>query len=159
MRAKNAETISICIDHLCAVRRVFTARFYQRLFEELPGAEALFIHDPKRQEMMLFAAMSMMLRGFEAGRDLRAEMFAFFRIHRRVGVREEMFPVFGAVFLEVLIEFLPDHDRPGLARAWWGVYTEIYEAIVEGMRSDAADKAAARRLFSGHDANDVGMVP
>jgi len=151
MQANNAETVSICIDHLCAVRCLFTERFYQRLLEELPETEAMFIHDPKRQEMMLFAAMSMMLKGLETGRDLRAEMFEFGRIHRRVGVREEMFPVFGAVFLEMLIEFLPEDDHPGLATAWWGVYTEIYETIVQGMRADAADKAAARRLFSGPD--------
>ncbi len=159
MKAHNAATISICIEHLCAVRCRFTARFYQRLFEELPEARAMFIHDPKRQEMMLFAALSMMLKGLEAGRDLQAELFEFGRIHRRVGVREEMFPVFGAVFLDVLIEFLPQHDHRGLAKAWWAVYTEIYEAIVEGMRSDAADRAAARRLFSGHDVIQAGIAP
>ena len=155
MVAIKAEVISTCIEDLCGVRCVFTDRFYKRLFEELPEARPMFVHDPKRQEMMLFAVVSMMLKRLEAGRDLHEEMFEFGRIHRRVGVREEMFPVFGSVFLEVLIEFLPEYDNPDLAEAWWGVYTPIYEAIIDGMRADALDKARARRLFPGHAVTHV----
>lgn len=150
MSMGNAEIIAVCMDQLFAVRQAFSKRFYRRLFDAMPEVQGLYVNDPKRQEMMLFAVVSMVVKGFQSGRDLRREMFEFGRIHRRSGVTEAMFPVFGTAFLETLIEFLPEFDHPGLARAWWAVYTEMYEAIVEGMRADATALPAAHRLFGYH---------
>lgn len=137
MGPSNSAVIAHCLNQLFAVRQPFAARFYRRLFEEIPEARSHFTTDMKRQEMMLFAVLSMAVKGFASGRKMHGELFEFGRVHRRAGVTEEMFPVFGAVFLEVLIEFLPDIERTELAPIWWQVYTRLYEPIVDGMRSDS----------------------
>lgn len=138
MGLSNSAVIANCLNQLSAVRQPFAARFYRRLFEEMPQTRSLFTTDMKRQEMMLFAVLSMAVKGFASGRKMYGELYEFGRVHRRVGVTEEMFPVFGAVFLEVLIEFRPDIERTALAPVWWQVYTRLYEPIVDGMRVDAA---------------------
>lgn len=143
----NAAMISSCIEDLYQVRYQFADRLYDTLFKQLPQVRALFRHDRQRQHMMLFSIISMLVKGMEADRDMSGELIEFGRIHHKYGVREEQFPVFGAVFLQVMIDFLPERDHPDLAQAWWGFYTRIYEPVVEGLRAEQALQATSRRLF------------
>lgn len=143
----NAAVVSTCMEALFPIRHQFADRFYARLFHQMPQVRELFVHDPRRQNTMLFSVISMVLKGMDAGRNMTVEMAEFGRLHAKAGVREEQFPVFGAVFLETLIEFLPDMDHPRIAKAWWGVYTDVYEAIIEGMKAERALQATDRRVF------------
>ena len=155
----NAGLISACLDQLYPVKSDFSNRFYRNFFRKVPWAEALFIHDPKKQEVMLFAVMSMVARGFDSGRDMKDELNQFGRGHARLGVREEMFPVFGAVFLETLIEFLPDWDHPQLARAWWGTFTELSEQVIAGMREERELRLVHSRLFTRERGQQAAAQP
>lgn len=136
-----------CLGELYSDRVAFSARFYDKLFAQLPQVQRLFVHDRKKQELMLYSTISMTMRGMEKGRELDAELMEFGRRHARIGVREEFFPVFGAVFLETLIEFLPDWDHPQVASAWWGGYSDVCEIMVAGMRAERAEMDKGRRVF------------
>lgn len=152
MPLSNASLLSQCFELLYPVRHEFTTRFYARLFAKLPETREMFSIDPRRREMMLFAVISMILKGVESGRDLEPEMHQFGRLHARADVQDEHFPIFGSVFLETLQDALPDWDQGQLANAWWDVYTTLYEAMAEGMAAERAnmmiERAASSQLRS-----------
>ncbi len=136
-----------CLEDLQTVRHAFAAEFYRRLFAALPRVRALFMNDMKHQEMMLFAIMSMLFKRMESGQKITQELIEFGQMHYRVGVREEMLPFFGSVFLDTMKDFLPARDHPQLAVAWWAVFTDISVGIIEGMRWAEAEERSAHRVF------------
>jgi hemoglobin-like flavoprotein len=157
MNSSNAARIRACLTELYPRRREFAARFYERFFEQAPQVRRLFVHDTDKQQLMLYAAIAMSMRALESARMLDEELVEFGSRHARVGVKEEHFPIFGSVFLETLIEFLPHHDHPDLARSWWGAFTDISTAIIAGLRAEAAVMSAERKLFAA-EAEDSPVV-
>ena len=95
----DAVLVRECIGQVYAAREAFAARFYERFFRELPAARRLFVHDTKRQEMMLYSVLAMATRGLEKGRNLDEEMNEFGRRHAHIGAKEAYFPVFGPPIL------------------------------------------------------------
>lgn len=147
MPIESAGLIRACLSDLYSVRIEFSRRFYDRFFEQVPEARRLFVHNQDKQALMLYAAVAMTMRGIESGRDLDKELIEFGKRHARLGVKQEMFPIFGSTFLETLIEFLPDHDHPMIARAWWGGFTDMSTPIIAGMIAEQEAMQVDKRLF------------
>lgn len=147
MTLTNAGLIRACLSNIYSQRVEFAHKFYERFFQQAPQAKRLFIHDAGKQELMLYAAISMTMRGLETGRNLDNELIEFGRRHARLGVKQEYFPVFGSVFLETLIEFLPEWDHPQVAKAWWGSFTDMSTPIIAGMLAEQKMMDADKRLF------------
>jgi len=146
-RQADAELIGRCLDELFPARAEFAERFYLRFFHAHPEARALFVHDPVRQQKAIYAVMSMMLSCICAGRDLGEAFAGFGRAHVRAGVREDMFPAFGAAFHATMRDFLPHQDAAALARAWDGVWPELASGVIGGMRERRREAREETRLF------------
>ncbi|WP_171042868.1 globin domain-containing protein [Maritimibacter alexandrii] len=147
MPFENAGLIRACLSDLYSVRIEFSRRFYDRFFEQVPEARRLFVHNQDKQALMLYAAVAMTMRGMESGRDLDGELIEFGKRHARLGVKQDMFPIFGSTFLETLIEYLPHHDHPKIAKAWWGGFTDMSTPIIAGMIAEQEEMMADKRLF------------
>lgn len=124
------------LERLFPVRHKFAERFYDQLLLEIPELSKVLGADRKRQETMLFAMISMIVKGMDAGREMDSELMELGRMHAQAQVEEWHFPVFGSVFLDVMIEFLPTANHALLAQAWWNVYTRIYEDMFQGMADE-----------------------
>ncbi|MEC7763203.1 MAG: globin domain-containing protein [Pseudomonadota bacterium] len=147
MTFENAAVIRESLSQLYGVRTEFSRRFYDRFFEQVPEARRLFVHNQEKQALMLYAAIAMTTRGIESGRDLDNELIEFGKRHARLGVKQEMFPIFGSTFLETLIEYLPDSNHPRIARAWWGAFTDMSTPIIAGMIAEQEAMKLDKRLF------------
>ena len=139
------ELILTCLEDLFRHRAAFARRFYDTLFELEPEAERYFSGDRCRQEQMLFAMMTMILTGLCSGRDLSDDLVTLGRLHARVGIGASFFPIFGTVFVDTMLGFLPDRRPEPIRWAWQRVWDEISAGMIAGIEAERAERA--RRVF------------
>lgn len=138
------ELIQHCMEDLSLSRLEFPRRFYERLFRRAPEIEKLFTKDRTRQSLMLYAVMAMVVSCMRSGKDVSGELGQFGRRHARVGVREEMFPIFGQAFIDTMVEFLPHRHAEVLERAWTPTFARISTGVIAGTRNSTPDSPLFR---------------
>lgn len=140
--------ISRLLRQLYSVQPAFSKRFYDKFFAELPRARRLFPPDPKRQELVLYATMTVLVRALENQEDLDRELIEFGRQHARIGVEEHFFGIFGNIFLDTMLEFLPELHDHTLVSAWHEAFEDISSIVMVGCAVEQSKRELDGKLFA-----------
>jgi class 3 adenylate cyclase/hemoglobin-like flavoprotein len=124
-------TIGVLMEH----QQRFTAELYQRLFELIPQARALFRGDMETQGQMLSHMLQFLVYAMGRPETMSLGLQSLGRRHADYGVPREYYPFFQQAFLEALRVVLADRHTPHVEQAWADTLEMIINAMVEPLEA------------------------
>lgn len=117
--------------------------FYQTLLTRHPELRSLFGSDLDAQGERLMAMVAAGVRLLGRPAQLVPALHGLGRRHVGYGVRDEHYPVVGAVLLDTLAEALGEDWTPEVQAAWTGFYGLVAETMQAGAVSAAMPRGEA----------------
>ncbi len=137
------------------------ADLYAALFLEAPHLRAMFGPSMAAQRGRFARALSTAVGGLADVDSTRTALAALGREHRRVGVRDEHYDVFGEALVAALHRHTADIWVPELEAAWRGVFAFVAAAMQAGAREAAGHEPASwRAVVVAHErrTDDIAVL-
>lgn len=137
----------------------FTARLYERLFDERPRYRRLFPPDLRDQRVKLGHALRLAIEGLRTPERLRGSLQDLGRQHRGFGVTPDDLTALGPYLMSTLREFEKEAWTPELEAAWSSAWVFILTAMQSGYGVSQDTLVASTRLGLAQTPSETPPAP